>query len=108
MSAAIYRVEVRGNLVVAIRALDPGAHPGLMPEADALAVSTRLAENNRLNACLDGDYHLATFEEARHFAALCLGFLKNLCEKSLEAIAEAGDDAPWENRFVPGPGRPPD
>lgn len=103
MAGQGYRVVVRRNLVVRIEPTGRAA-----PEADPLAVSTRLAENNRANGCIDGDYELASFEEARHFAALCLGYIKNLCEKSLDAIADAGADGAeeWENRFLPGQSPP--
>ena len=97
-----YRVVVRRNLVVRIEPTGAAA-----PEVDPLAVSTRLAENNQANGCIDGDYELASFEEARHFAALCLGFVKNLCENALDAIADAGTGGAetWENRFLPGNSR---
>jgi len=106
-SGPVYRVVVRRNMVTEIRPVDPAAEPDAVPAEDALAISTRLADNNQANGCLDGDYDLASFEDARQFAGLCLGFQKNLCEKALEAIAEAGADGSdhWCNRFVPGTNR---
>lgn len=98
MSGA-WRVEVRRNMVVAIRHVADGT-----PIADPLAISTLLAQNNLAHGCLDGDYDLDSFEAARHFAGLCIGFLKNLCERSLDAIPDVGKDGEieWINPFVPG------
>lgn len=104
-SAPVYRVRVRGNLVVSIRPV-PRPPEGQAPVfADRLSVSTRLAENNQANGCFDGDYHVEDFEMARHFAALCLGYMKTLCETSLAAIAaiEADAEGAWINPHLPRP-----
>ena len=93
----LYRVIVRQNVVREIRRIE-GEDP---PADDPLAVSTLLARNNRANGCLDGDYDLPDAEAARHFAALSLGFLKNLCERAMERIADADTESGWQNPFTP-------
>lgn len=102
MAEPFFRVMIRQNLVTEIRRMAPGDDPGAEPSDDQLAVSSRLAQNNLANGCLDGDYDLASFESARQFAALCLGFLKNLCETSLDSVAEAGKEGEesWRNPLV--------
>lgn len=104
MTRTLFRVVVRHNMVTEIRPLSEGSEESSSP-VDPLAISTLLASNNQRNGCLDGEYDLTDFETARHFAALCLGYQKNLCEKSLEAVARAGADGAdsWKNRYVPGP-----
>lgn len=68
-----------------------------------LAVSTLLANNNKKNGNMDGDYFLGTFIDARDFACLCIGFQQALCDKSLESAQNAGTDGTqtWTNSFVP-------
>jgi hypothetical protein len=106
MPQTLFRVVVRHNMVTEIRQLTDESEDN-RSTIDPLAISTLLASNNLRNGCLDGEYDLPDFETARHFAALCIGFQKNLCEKSLEAVAEAGMDGAtsWRNRYVPETGR---
>ncbi len=103
MTGLAWRVTVRGNLVVAVANV---AADGPMPEDDPLDVSTMLARNNQENGCLDGDYDFASPETARHFAALCAGYMKNLSEKTIESLNETGslDGQGWRNPLVPGTG----
>ena len=97
-----YCVEVRGNLVASI------SHVGLHDAAgvihdDRLAVSTELSETFQKTGRFDGRYYLADAELARHFAALCLGFMQNLCDTSAQAVSnirlETGED--WVNPHLP-------
>lgn len=106
MIGDIYRIEVRRNIVTRITAARPEEAPDGIDIDDPLAVSTQLADNNKANGCFDGDYYLSTFSAARHFAGLCLGFQKALCEKSFESVERAGEDGVqgWVNPFVPGEG----
>lgn len=103
----VFCVEVRHNVVTAIRAVSRDAVDGPIHD-DRLAVSTELARNNLTGGCFDGDYFLEDFETARHFSALCLGFMKVMCEKSLTAL-ENIDSVPgqgWINPHLPDTGRP--
>lgn len=108
MEAIVYCVRVRRNLVEAIDQVSRSDAPDAAVFDDRLAVSTELAQNNLVNGCFDGDYFLEDFEMARNFAALCIGFMKNLCENSLDAINEAypvsGSD--WRNPHIPKRARP--
>lgn len=98
----VFRVEVRRNLVTAIRAVPRDAATGPIHD-DRLAVSTDLAQNNLARGSFDGDYFLEDFETARHFAALCLGYMKVLCEKSLTALENAAHEPGegWGNPHLP-------
>ena len=97
-----FRVMVRRNLVTEIRPIEPAE--ANCQEDDPLAVSTQLAQNNRANGCLDGEYDFATFEAARHFATLCADYLKSFCDKSVDALNRLErPDEPWHNPFVPRP-----
>ena len=101
----VFRVEVRHNLVQAIIHVSPEDVGQAQIFDDRLAVSTALTRNNQSNGCFDGDYYLADAETARHFAALCLGFMQNLSESSMKSISDfdlenAGD---WENPHIPQP-----
>lgn len=97
-------VQVRQNLVVAIRKIQRAEAKDATIHDDRLSVSTELAQNNLANGCFDGDYFLEDFDAARHFAALCFGYMKSLCEKSIEAVNEADRLKPghWVNPNVPG------
>ena len=98
-----FRVEVRGNMVTQIRSLadDELAKATLID--DPLEASTRLAQNNMVNGCLDGDYDFNAFTTARYFATLCLEFMQKLCEKSLNSINESASDrdTAWRNQHIP-------
>ena len=97
-----FRVVVRRNLVYEIRPIPPDE--ASCSEDDPLEVSTQLAQNNRNNGCLDGEYDFATFEAARHFATLCADYLKSFCEKSVEVMNSLDrPDETWHNPFVPRP-----
>ena len=102
-SASYYRVVVERNLVCRICPIDPAS--ARCREDDPLAVSTQLAQNNRNNGCLDGEYDFETFEAARHFAALCADYLKSFCDRSIEAInrLERPSEGAWHNPFIPQP-----
>lgn len=103
MTAEAYRVSVRQNLVTAIAPIARSEAHGLTADDDPLAVSSRLAQNNLENGCLDGDYDFVSFEAARQFAMLCLEYLKKLCEKSVTSVAGAdgvGERA-WRNACIP-------
>lgn len=103
MSAQVFVVTVENNVVTQIEPANLDIVPSDVVLDDPLAVSTLLADNNKTNGCMDGEYFLNDFESARHFAALCIGFQKSLCEKSLEAILDVGRDGKesWSNPFVP-------
>lgn len=98
-----YRVSVRQNLVTAIEPIARGEANDLAGDDDPLAVSSRLAENNLKNGRLDGDYDFVSFEAARHFAMLCLEYLKKLCEKSATSVAavDANGERIWRNECIP-------
>ncbi len=101
--AEIWRVRVRRNVVASISRIE-FAEPRPAGD-DPLTASTKLAGNNQRNGCLDGDYDFGSCENARHFAALCAGYLKNLCERTIEALADTPQGAlpRWDNPFVPTP-----
>ena len=99
----VFRVEVRHNLVRAIIHVSSEEAGEVEVFDDRLAVSTALTRNNQSNGCFDGDYYLADAETARHFAALCLGYMQNLSESSMKSISDfdleyAGD---WTNPHIP-------
>jgi len=98
-----FRVTVRRNLVCEISPI--AAAEARCGDDDPLAVSTQLAQNNRNNGCLDGEYDFASFEAARHFATLCAGYMQSFCEKSVEAMnrLDAPVDGTWHNPFIPRP-----
>jgi hypothetical protein len=98
-----FRVVVRRNLVCEIRSID--ASEARCSEDDPLIVSTQLAQNNRNNGCLDGEYDFASFEAARHFATLCAGYLQSFCEKSVEAMnrLDRPEGGTWFNPYIPQP-----
>lgn len=98
-----YRVSVRQNLVTAIEPIARSEAHGLAEDDDPLAVSSRLAQNNLENGCLDGDYDFVSFEAARHFAMLCLEYLKKLCEKSVTSVAgvDSNGERVWRNACIP-------
>ena len=98
-----FRVVVRQNLVCEIRSID--ATESRCREDDPLIVSTQLAQNNRHNGCLDGEYDFASFEAARHFATLCTGYIQSFCEKSVETMnrLDRPEGGAWYNPFIPQP-----
>ncbi len=67
--------------------------------------SFAVAQNNRNNGCLDGEYDFDSFEAARHFATLCAGYIQNFCEKSVEAMnrLDRPEGGSWDNPFIPQP-----
>lgn len=106
MATDAFKVQVRHNMVLNITGV---ASDEIAPGLDInnpLAVSTLLADNNKKNGNLDGDYFLGTFIDARDFACLCIGFQQALCEKSIESVQNAGSDGTqiWTNGFVPNAG----
>ncbi len=105
MRQQVFRVVVRNNMVVEIQTLEVDVDVLDTSLEDTLAISTILANNNKTNGKLDGDYDLGTFETARHFAALCLGYQKQLCERSIESLANAnlGVNGVWTNKYIPTP-----
>jgi hypothetical protein len=106
MATDAFKVQVRSNMVLSITGVaSDEVAPGLDIN-NPLAVSTLLADNNKKNGNLDGDYFLGTFIDARDFACLCISFQQALCEKSLESVQNAGTDGTqtWTNRFVPNAG----
>lgn len=106
MPTDAFKVQVRSNTVLSITGVaSDEVAPGLDIN-NPLAVSTELADNNKKNGNLDGDYFLGTFIDARDFACLCIGFQQALCDKSLESVQNAGSDGSqsWVNRFVPTAG----
>ena len=82
--AEAWCVVVRHNLVHAIERAEPP--PGTAVAATPLDVSTRLADNNKSNGCLDGRYWVADAASARVFATLCLEFTRATAEKRLAAM----------------------
>lgn len=97
----IWQVVVLRNVVTELRPVET-ADPGRTGD-DPLAAATRLSRNNQANGCLDGCYEFATSEEARHFAALCAGFMKNLSERTMADLASARgiETGGWRNPFLP-------
>jgi hypothetical protein len=106
MATDAFKVQVRSNMVVSITGVAGDEVTSGTDINNPLAVSTLLADNNKKNGNLDGDYFLGTFIDARDFACLCIGFQQALCEKSLESAQNAGGDGSqsWVNRFVPTAG----
>ncbi len=106
MPTDAFKVQVRGNMVLSITGVATDAVAPGLDINNPLAVSTALADNNKRNGNLDGDYFLGTFIDARDFACLCIGFQQALCDKSLESVQNAGSDGSqsWVNRFVPTTG----
>jgi hypothetical protein len=103
MGQQVFRVVVRSNMVVEIQTLEVDVDVLDASLEDTLTISTILANNNKINGKLDGDYDLGSFETARHFAALCLGYQKQLCEKSIESLTNinVGDSGVWTNKYIP-------
>jgi hypothetical protein len=96
----IWRVMVRNNLVSEVQriAVETTESKG----DDPLAAATLLSKNNFENGCLDGDYDFKEAENARHFAALCAGYVKNLCEKTIDSLNEydGSEQDHWKNPFT--------
>ncbi len=106
MVADAFKVQVRSNMVISITGVAGDEVTTDVDINNPLAVSTLLADNNKKNGNLDGDYFLGAFIDARDFACLCIGFQQALCDKSIESVQNAGSDGSqsWVNRFVPGAG----
>ena len=96
-------MSVRNNLVTTIRHVAADTAGEAQVFGDRLALSTELTRNNQKNGCFDGDYFLTDPETARHFAALCLGYMKNLCEASSEAVSnlDLATGMDWTNPHIP-------
>ena len=82
--ATVYVVVVEHNLVTAVEPeIDGTVAP--IPQTK-LEVGTQLAENNRVNGCIDGRYYFDNAQRARIFAILCLEFTRALVDKRLESL----------------------
>jgi hypothetical protein len=80
----VYVVIVKHNMVTAVR---PAAeNMSVSVPQTKLEVGTRLAENYRVNGCIDGEYHFENAQRAKIFATLCLEFTRALADKRLDAI----------------------
>lgn len=99
--ADYYIVVVEHNIVQAIERSDvPPDRP--VPNTP-LEVSTELANNSRLNGCIDGCYYFEDTQRARTFASLCLEFTKALVEKRLAEINKLPVGSPvYRAADVPG------
>lgn len=88
----VYRVTVAHNLVQAIEKLQDA--DGVQVARTNLEAGELMAQNNQQNGCLDGSYYFDEPERARHFALLCLDFVKRLIEKREEGIRDldTGDE----------------
>lgn len=80
----VYVVVVEHNLVKAIERLSEV--PDRPVPGTPLEVSTELANNSRLNGCIDGRYYFDDTQRARTFASLCLEFTKAMVEKRLADV----------------------
>jgi hypothetical protein len=82
--ACVYVVVVEHNIVTALEQVTDGTDT---PVAQTkLEIGTQLAENNRINGCIDGRYCFDNPQRARIFAILCLEFTRALVDKRLEAV----------------------
>ncbi|MGI9302132.1 MAG: hypothetical protein ACR2RB_05410 [Gammaproteobacteria bacterium] len=88
----VYCVTVAHNLVQAIEKLQ--VSDGVQVARTNLEAGELMARSNRRNGCLDGSYYFDDPERARHFALLCLDFVKRVIEKREEAIRglDTGDE----------------
>ena len=82
--ANVYVVVVEHNIVTALEPVIDGTDTPV-PQTK-LEIGTQLAENNRVNGCIDGHYHFDNAQRARIFAILCLEFTRALVDKRLEAV----------------------
>ena len=86
-----YKVVIQSNLVRAI------THKKRLECDDTLLESNldagiALASNNRVNACIDGDYWFRDFEQAKSFAILSLDFVDRQIESRTKAIQSLSAD----------------
>jgi hypothetical protein len=51
-----------------------------------LEIGTRLAENYRVNGCIDGEYCFDNAQRAKIFATLCLEFTRALVDKRIDVV----------------------
>ena len=80
----IFVVVVEHNIVTA---LEPVREGTLAPVPQTkLEIGAQLAENNRVNGCIDGRYYFDNAQRARIFAVLCLEFTRALVDKRLESV----------------------
>lgn len=82
--AAVYVVVVRHNVVIALEQAPDGIDTPV-PQTK-LEIGTQLADNYRVNGCIDGRYLFDNAQRARIFAVLCLEFVRALVDKRLEAV----------------------
>jgi hypothetical protein len=80
----IYVVVVKHNMVTALERLTEGTDTSV-PQTK-LEIGTRLAENYRVNGCIDGQYHFDNAQRAKIFATLCLEFTRALVDKRLDVV----------------------
>jgi hypothetical protein len=93
-ATAAYVVTVEHNLVVAIARVADAAAVSIPPTK--LEVATQLAENFRVNGCIDGRYHFANAQRARVFATLCLEFTQAQLERRLAAVRKLAADQDFD------------
>jgi len=82
--ATVYVVVVEHNIVTALEQVI-GDVDTPVPQTK-LEVGTQLAENNRVNGCIDGRYYFDNPQRARIFAVLCLEFVRALVDKRMEVV----------------------
>jgi hypothetical protein len=98
----LYAVVVRNNIVAALEQVPAGTDTPV-PQTK-LEIGTQLAENYRVNGCIDGRYLFEDAQRARIFAVLCLEFTRALVEKRLEAVRSLATGAEYRAPENPGGG----
>ena len=88
----VYRVTVAHNLVQAIDKLQDS--DSVQVARTNLEAGEAMAQNNQQHGCLDGSYYFDDPERARHFALLCMDFVKRVIEERDEVIQslDTGDE----------------
>jgi hypothetical protein len=80
----IYVVVVKHNMVTALERAAESVNVSV-PQTK-LEIGTRLAENYRVNGCIDGEYRFDNAQRAKIFATLCLEFTRALVDKRLDVV----------------------
>ncbi|MDQ6825369.1 MAG: hypothetical protein M3007_07900 [Candidatus Eremiobacteraeota bacterium] len=80
----IYVVVVKHNIVTALKRIAENANTSVPPTK--LEIGTRLAENYRIDGCIDGEYYFDNAQRAKIFATLCLEFTRALVDKRIDVV----------------------
>ena len=92
----IYVVVVKHNIVAALERVADSATTSV-PETK-LEIGTRLAENYRVNGCIDGEYPFDNAQRAKIFATLCLEFTRALVDKRIDIVKALAIGAEYNAR----------